>query len=226
MVKERSFDILEAAVREFIKTGDPISSSLLYDRYDFGIKPAMIRSELQVLTERGFLEQPYHSAGRVPSDRGYQFFVEQILSQDEPKNSSDDSFSSLFKMEKWDDLAETLSRDLGVLGVVDDLAREEVHKEGLDNLLEHLDWHFPEDIKQVIRDFEHLEERLSHARGFFEDMEENIGVFIGRKSPVTKSDQLSVVVGDYEDGGRRVALFAIGPKRMNYQKVIGILKNI
>lgn len=225
MVKDRSSDILEAAIREFIKTGDPISSSLLYDRYDFGIKPATIRNELQTLTERGFLDQPYHSAGRVPSDRGYQFFVEQILSKDEPKVSSDDSLESLFRRAKWDDLAEVLSHDLGVLGVVDDLERKEVYKEGLDNLLEQLDWHFPEDIKQVVRDFEHLEERLSSARSFFDDMEESVNVFIGRRSPITKSDQLSVVIGDYKDGGRRVALLAIGPKRMNYQKVIGILKS-
>src|SRR5690242_2022694 len=79
MLTDRSFEILEAAIREFITTGDPVSSSLLYKRHNFGIRPAMIRAELSELAERGYLEQPYHSAGRVPSNRGYEFFAERVI---------------------------------------------------------------------------------------------------------------------------------------------------
>ena len=65
---DRTAQILEAAIQEFINTGEPVSSGLLYDRYDFGIKPAMIRLELDELEDGGYLEQPHHSAGRVPTD--------------------------------------------------------------------------------------------------------------------------------------------------------------
>ena len=52
MMTDRTAQILEAAIQEYINTGDPVSSGLLYDRYDFGIKPAMIRLELDELERR------------------------------------------------------------------------------------------------------------------------------------------------------------------------------
>lgn len=81
MLTERAERILESTIQGFIDTGEPISSGWLYHRYNFGIRPAMIRLELERLAEEGFLEQPYHSAGRVPSDRGYEFFAERVMDQ-------------------------------------------------------------------------------------------------------------------------------------------------
>src|SRR5271155_5233346 len=76
-MNDRASQILEAAIQEFIDTGEPVSSGWLYNKYDFGIKPAMIRLELDALEDSGYLEQPYHSAGRVPTDEGYEFYVER-----------------------------------------------------------------------------------------------------------------------------------------------------
>mgnify|MGYP001608357463 CR=1 FL=1 len=94
---ERLAEILQKTVQEFIRTGEPISSSCLYERYDFGIRPARIRSKLQELTDLGFLEQPYHSAGRVPSDKGYEFLVEGILADDSRTLSGAETFQKFFK---------------------------------------------------------------------------------------------------------------------------------
>ena len=74
MLTERGEQILQAVIQGFIDTKEPVSSGWLYNKYDFGIKPAMIRLELDALTQGGYLEQPYHSAGRVPSDAGYEAF--------------------------------------------------------------------------------------------------------------------------------------------------------
>ena len=79
-MNERTAQILEAAIQGFINTGEPVSSGWLFDHYDFGIKPAMIRLELDKLEDDGYLEQPHHSAGRVPTDVGYEFFAKQLLS--------------------------------------------------------------------------------------------------------------------------------------------------
>ena len=56
--------------------------------------------------------------------------------------------------------------------------------------------------------------------------EDSIQVFIGKKSPITRSEALSVIVGDYEVDGERVLLCAIGPKRMNYEKSARIFKGL
>ena len=74
-IGERTKSILEAVIKEFAKTGSPVSSSRLYENYDFGIRPARIRSELNSLVKLGYLDRPHTSAGRVPTNKGYVFFV-------------------------------------------------------------------------------------------------------------------------------------------------------
>ena len=81
-MNERRAIILEAVLKEFIRSGRPVSSGQLFEEYDFDIKPAAIRLELSELADEGYLSKLYHSAGRVPTDRGYEFFVERILSHE------------------------------------------------------------------------------------------------------------------------------------------------
>ncbi len=224
MIGERTGQILEAAVREFIRTGEPISSGVLWSAHDFGIRPASIRHELHKLTEHGYLDQPYHSAGRVPSDKGYAFFVERVLHGSYRVPEFAKQCESFFRGAQWENLLQELSDELGVLGVVEDERQGEVYKEGLDDLVERLSWDSPAEIKEVIRDFEEIDERFGALTALLG--ENMINVFVGKRSPITKSKHLSVVAAEYGEGGGRVVLAAIGPKRMDYQKSIGVFKGL
>jgi transcriptional regulator of heat shock response len=222
---DRTAQILEAAIQEFINTGDPVSSGLLYDRYDFGIKPAMIRLELDELEDQGYLEQPHHSAGRVPTNSGYEFFAKRMLGMDAPATPSarQSDLHLLLEERAWPDLLNELSAQLGLLSVAADLARESVYKAGLQHLIDHLDWQDQSGIRSVIHDFEEVDERAPRAAG---KMGTSPQIFIGKKSPLTSSDNLSVVGGNYQIGDATISIFAIGPKRMDYKKVIRIFKNL
>ena len=68
----RSKSVLEAAIKEYIKYGKPATSKALAKQYNFGVKDATVRNELNTLTKEGFLEQPHTSGGRVPTDRGFK----------------------------------------------------------------------------------------------------------------------------------------------------------
>src|SRR5712671_439603 len=81
---DRAKEVLKAVVQEFISKGDPIGSSHLTRRGDFEVSPATMRNVLAELEELGFLEKPHTSAGRVPTDRGYRFFVDSLLQLREP----------------------------------------------------------------------------------------------------------------------------------------------
>jgi transcriptional regulator of heat shock response len=226
---DRTAQILEAAIQEFINTGDPVSSGLLYDRYDFGIKPAMIRLELDELEDQGYLEQPHHSAGRVPTNSGYEFFAKRMLgianvpSDSTTRGAKQNDLHLLLKEQAWPGLLHELSAQLGLLSVAADLARESVYKAGLQHLIDHLDWQDQNGIRSVIRDFEEVDERAPRAA---EHMGIGPQIFIGKKSPLTTSDNLSVVGGNYQIGDATISIFAIGPKRMDYKKVIRIFKNL
>lgn len=81
---ERAKEVLKAVVKEFITKGEPIGSSHLTRRGEFEVSPATMRNVLSELEELGFLEKPHTSAGRVPTDRGYRFFVDSLLQLREP----------------------------------------------------------------------------------------------------------------------------------------------
>ena len=72
-MQERRKKILKAVVREYQKTGQPVASQLLLERYHFDFSPATVRAEMLALDEAGFLEQPHTSAGRMPTEKGYRF---------------------------------------------------------------------------------------------------------------------------------------------------------
>jgi heat-inducible transcriptional repressor len=81
---DRAKEVLQAVVQEFIQNGDPVGSQHLTRRGEFEVSPATMRSVLADLEEMGYLEKPHTSAGRVPTDLGYRFFVDSMLQLKEP----------------------------------------------------------------------------------------------------------------------------------------------
>ena len=71
--------ILKVIVHDYVATAEPVGSHVLVERYSLGVKSATIRSEMAELSERGYLRQPHTSAGRVPSDQGYRFYVSRLM---------------------------------------------------------------------------------------------------------------------------------------------------
>ncbi len=78
-LSERKKKILEAIIAYYIRFAEPVGSRSLSRTYNFGISPATIRNEMADLEEMGFLVQPHTSAGRIPSEKGYRFFVDELV---------------------------------------------------------------------------------------------------------------------------------------------------
>jgi heat-inducible transcriptional repressor len=76
---DRSKRVLAALVREYISTGEPVASSLLVTAAGLGVSSATVRNILVRLEEDGYVQQPHTSAGRIPTDRGYRFYVDLLL---------------------------------------------------------------------------------------------------------------------------------------------------
>jgi heat-inducible transcriptional repressor len=78
---ERQKKILMFVVRDYIESAQPIGSQHLVERYHLEMSSATVRNEMQALTEMGYLRQPHTSAGRVPSEDGYRYFVSHLMHQ-------------------------------------------------------------------------------------------------------------------------------------------------
>lgn len=82
MLTPRKIEIFKAIVKEFINTADPVGSKLLIEKYCLPYSSATIRNEMQDLEKLGFLEKTHTSSGRVPSSKGYRFYVEHFMEEE------------------------------------------------------------------------------------------------------------------------------------------------
>ncbi|KPL82830.1 hypothetical protein SE15_12330 [Thermanaerothrix daxensis] len=107
---ERQKFILTLVIHEYIRTATPVGSQHLVARYNLDMSSATVRNELAVLTERGYLRQPHTSAGRVPTEEGYRYFVSRLIQATELPDSTRRMISHQFyqmrhDVEQWMRLA-------------------------------------------------------------------------------------------------------------------------
>src|SRR5215470_1556139 len=81
---ERERDVLRAIVQEYISSGGPVGSSQLVRTAEFDVSSATLRNVMADLEELGYIEKPHTSAGRIPTDSGYRFYVDSLLKLREP----------------------------------------------------------------------------------------------------------------------------------------------
>lgn len=105
--------ILALVVRDYTETAQPVSSARLVEHYKLGLSPATIRNELAALTETGYLRQPHTSAGRVPTEEGYRYFVTHMIYQTDLPESARHTIAHQFyqarqDVEQWMPLAASI----------------------------------------------------------------------------------------------------------------------
>lgn len=219
---QRQQNILEKLVDGYIKMAVPISSDFLKEEGSFDCSPATLRIDLAELTERGFLEKPYTSGGRVPTDMGYRFFVDSFVQKEQPlAKKQSEKFSSILEHVK-----NTIEASQKIAGLVADLTDgfslvkldpENIFlKDGWEEILqepEFQDISFVRDFASFVDDFEDVVSQTMN--------EEGIKVFIGNEMPL-KGKGFSAIIGRAGE-----SVFAIlGPKRTDFKKNIRLMNNL
>jgi heat-inducible transcriptional repressor len=110
---ERQKLILTLVVRDYIETAKPVGSKTLMDHYKLDMSPATIRNEMAALTEAGYLRQPHTSAGRVPTEEGYRYFVTHFVYQTDLPDATRHTITHQFyqarqDVEQWMHLAASI----------------------------------------------------------------------------------------------------------------------
>lgn len=222
---ERQQKILDIVVKEYVESAQPISSQLLEKKYDFDISPATIRIEMQKLTDKGFLQQPYTSAGRIPTDKGYRFFVNNLIEQ---KNKNVDEIGDWFKEEFNDNFKFVQSLTKHIAETTKSLTLSYLEKE---------DFFWTEGWEEVLKEPEFGErDFILNFTNFFKDLEENIeelktdsdiNVYIGKENPLPKAKDFTVISSRYHlPGGERGFISILGPKRMEYDRNINLINSL
>ncbi len=235
-LSERQKNILEIVIREHIENASPISSKFIEEKYSLGVSPATIRAELYNLIEKGYLFQPYTSSGRVPTDKGYRFFVDLLTEKEIKKIEKRIEKRMTREVEKMQ--AEIENRVHFIRQFTRFIAQSSsslaVSYFPKDNIL------YKEGWKEVLSDPEFTDiEKIHDFMTLVEDFEEGIDslysenertncvrIYIGQESPFSKRDDFSVLISPCKISRKKGIFAMMGPKRMAYEKNINLVESI
>ncbi|MBV9832357.1 MAG: heat-inducible transcriptional repressor HrcA, partial [Marmoricola sp.] len=113
MQEDRRLAVLRAIVEDYVATREPVGSKALVERHRLGVSPATVRNDMASLEEEGLIAQPHTSAGRIPTDKGYRFFVDR-LTELKPLSSAEKRAISTF-LEGAHDLDDVIARSVRLL---------------------------------------------------------------------------------------------------------------
>lgn len=251
--KLRKDKIFEIVVDCYIETAEPVGSRTLSKRSDLGLSSASIRNVMADLEEDGFLAQPHTSAGRVPTDRGYRYYVDRLMKREalseEEKSRIDEELESAKTIEA---LAERVSRVLSgltenaALIYIKNLKRVSFLTHLLEELVEQQKLaEFFEDEPELFIEgaFRMLDQPEFHdrekMRGLLRAFEEKASflemlvhglayrgmqIHIGHENDSWSLGDVSVVVRDCAAGPIVFGSIAVvGPTRMRYSKVVSLV---
>lgn len=222
-LKERQKFVLEAVILEHIKTAKPVPSGDLAFNYQLGVSPATIRNEMSDLDELGYLEQPHTSAGRIPTDAGYRFFVDYLLPQCKLIAEEDLMLERLFeKAIKAEDFgrefSQCLSRLAGAFSAIVVKEEEFFFESGLSEVIGEPEFREPQAARALVKFAEDLGERMDELIDDLR-MEESEKIFIGRENPLPEAKFYTMILSSWKHPeGFEGFLTIISPKRTNYAK--------
>lgn len=215
-MEENKKEILNALIKEHIETSLPISSQLLVEKYQLNISSATARQRMVELEDEGYIYQPHISAGRIPTEKAYRFYLEN-LQFNSIKSQEFKKFSNLLKDLKEENLKQ-VARDLAKetdLAVFWAINQHNLFYTGISNLFHQRE--FTQiarvyDISAVIDELENILNKI------YNDINWGVQTFIGSQNPF--GHFCSSILVKYKVDKTSGMFGIIGPLRMNYKKNI------
>lgn len=203
-MEERKRLILEIIIKEHIATGCPVASSSIVEKYHIPVSSATVRNDMAELEEDGWIVQPYTSAGRIPTEKAYKYYISQITETPLPKEESD----LLKKATNSDEaqskqLAKKIAQLTG-LAVVWAFEKDNVYYTGVSNLLADPEFN----VSSIIDDIDDI------IGSIFESTEFTPQVLIGHASPF--GDYSGTIVSRYKTNDQVGLIGLVGPMHMDY----------
>lgn len=225
-ITDRQTGILNSIITEYIDLAHPVSSQLLEKKYDFGIRPASIRIEMQKLTDKGYLQQPHISSGRVPTDKGYRLFVDNIVEKESKENDFEKDFFTKLETEDNIKFIQSVTKQLADLSsnfALSYLPEEKIFwKEGWESVLREPEFREEKFVFNFTQFLEKLEEDIDGLK-----VDSGIKIYIGKESPFPRIRDFSIICSRCHFPNNEEGIISIlGPKRMAYDRNISLINSL
>ena len=224
-MSERQNQILRAIVEQYAEVASPVGSSLLAKV--FGVSSATIRAEMAELERLGFITQPHTSAGRIPTDKGYRFYVNNLAQETDnqligggrvqraltarvnagavPEHTIKNAVDTLVEM--------THNLGLATIG-------NQLYMSGLSNLFGQPEFNQAGQVQEVARLLDNLEPWLKEAAP-----NESLSVYIGQENPIGRNSGCSLIISRFRSPySDRSYIGVLGPTRQSYKHVMDLVE--
>ena len=222
---ERQAKILATIIEQYAEVAAPVGSVMLAQI--FNVSSATIRNEMAELEREGFIKQPHTSAGRIPTDKGYRFYVNNIrdnhvkISEQPTRNSKaiatrvSQSGEPALAIKSAVDALVQLTHNLGIATIGNQL-----YVAGYSNLCGQPEFLDPIHSREVARLLDNLEPWLREAAP-----NEALNVYIGRENPIGRSAGVSLIISRYRSPySDHSSIGVLGPTRQSYRSVMGLVE--
>ncbi len=217
MLTERQKQLLKTIITYYIKDAQPVASGFLANKLKTSVSSATIRNEMVALEKAGYIEQPHTSAGRIPTQKAYQFYVEQIL--DIKKSKKILSINEVELVEDIKNLAKRIS-DLTGNAVVVAFAKNDFYYTGISNLFSQAEFADRKMIISMSQIIDHLDKVLKEL---FDDVDA-LQIMIGENNPF--GNKCSSVIGSFKFNKEKCLMAVLGPVRMDYEKAYAAINEV
>lgn len=224
MLTERQRRILQAIVEQYAEVASPVGSSLLAKVFD--VSSATIRAEMAELERMGYIMQPHTSAGRIPTDKGYRYYVNNIA-ENAPETPAERRVEKALAtrvasggeservIKNAVDTLVDLTHNLGIATIGDQL-----YMSGLSNLFGQPEFMNSGQVREVARLLDNLEPWLYEAAP-----NEPLSVYIGQENPIGRSAGCSLIVSRFRSNfSDHSYIGVLGPTRQSYRDVMNLVR--
>lgn len=219
---DRQEKILQAIVEQYAEVASPVGSSLLAKLFD--VSSATIRSEMAELERMGYIDQPHTSAGRVPTDKGYRYYVNQLAEDKELPQEKRAQRALTARVQSAGQPEQTirnavdtlveLTHNLGLATI-----GPQLYMSGLSNLFGQPEFMHPGQVQEVARLLDNLEPWLYEAAP-----NKPLSVYIGQENPIGRSAGASLIISRFRSPfSDRSYIGVLGPTRQSYKDVMGLV---
>jgi len=227
--QNRKRAILAATINRYITDAIPVASEDIAREFD--LSSATIRNIFAQLEEEGYLTHPYTSAGRVPTNKGYRYYVDFLISQIELLDAEKESIVKEYRkeidrledvFEKTSEVISTITHYAGIVSFLD--WHDRFFYKGISSILEHPEFQDVNRMRYLIRMIEDRSRLLSIIN---RDFSEKVKVYIGEELECPEINNCALAVSSFLVGDKQSGRLAVlGPARMEYKHIISTLEYI
>lgn len=227
-ITERQRQILNQIIEEYAETASPVGSVTLAKLFD--VSPATIRAEMARLDALGLTAQPHTSAGRVPTDAGYRFYVNSLDGANEQDGTEQRSMQRTVHALEVRVQAQSRA-DSAIRSAVDALVEltgnlglatigDQLYLSGMSRLFTQPEFGDVRRVQAVAKLLDNLEPWLREAAPG-----EPLNIFIGHENPIGKNSEVSLVISKFRSPfSDRSYIGTLGPTRQNYFKIMSLVR--